>query len=54
MASKPAPAPVLIAVDPVLHDATRYEPGQIIPDLTEAQAAELLSYGAITDAPAAT
>lgn len=56
MASKPATAPqaavVHVAVDPVLHDTIRYEPGQIIPDLTEAQAAELLGYGAITEAPA--
>lgn len=58
MARTPAPEPqaarVHVAVDPVLHDGTRYEPGQVIPDLTEPQAVELLSYGAITEAPAGT
>lgn len=53
----PAPEPQAtrghVAVDPVLHDGVRYEPGQVIPDLTEPQAVELLGYGAITKAPAA-
>lgn len=61
--AKPTVTPktvVHVAVDPVTHNGTAYAPGQVIPDLTEAQALDLLSHGAIAssgeaaaDSPAA-
>ena len=52
MARKPAAAPKLpdgafIALGPVLHNGESYDAGDVLDELTEAEAASLLAAGAI-------